>query len=168
MLIAFAFALHLSFSGQRHQIWKKNQREKKEKRSLDPGHCWPDPDAGHGSGPLWPGFWFRIRTRIRIYGSRSRCGLNARTFRTFYGPSGLSGLCFIPQGYAAVCVWRWGESAFNQNLGQKKKNCPSGPITFLDCAQVFYTRRGGIGGPNPPYGALGSPGKYSHNLFYQN
>jgi hypothetical protein len=29
-----------------------------------------------------------------------------------------------------------------------------------------FTRvEGGIGGPNPPYGALGSPGKLSRNLF---
>ncbi len=39
---------------------------------------------------------------------------------------------------------------------------------FLNCAQDFYTRRGGgIGGPNPPYGTLGSPCKNSHNVFYQ-
>ncbi len=30
----------------------------------------------------------------------------------------------------------------------------------------FFTRvEGGIGGPNPPYGALGSPVKTSRNLF---
>jgi hypothetical protein len=29
----------------------------------------------------------------------------------------------------------------------------------------FYTVEGGIGGPNPPYGALGSPVKTSRNLF---
>ncbi len=30
----------------------------------------------------------------------------------------------------------------------------------------FYTSRGGgIGGPNSPYGALGSPGELSRNLF---
>ena len=33
----------------------------------------------------------------------------------------------------------------------------------------FFTRvEGGIGGPNPPYGALGSPVKTSRNLFRKN
>jgi hypothetical protein len=51
---AFAFALHLSFHGQRHLTERKIKE--KEKRSPDPGHYWPDTDAGPGSWPLWPGF----------------------------------------------------------------------------------------------------------------
>ncbi len=38
----------------------------------------PDPDARPGSRPLWPGFWFRIQTRIGFYGSESLCGLNTQ------------------------------------------------------------------------------------------
>jgi hypothetical protein len=46
--------------------------KEKEKRSPDPGHC---------SG---------LRARIR---ARIRSGLNARTFRTFCGLSGLDSYC---------------------------------------------------------------------------
>jgi hypothetical protein len=36
---------------------------------------------------------------------------------------------------------------------------------FLTTLKFFTRVEGGIGGPNPPYGALGSPGKSSRNLF---
>ncbi len=36
---------------------------------------------------------------------------------------------------------------------------------ILNYTQVFTRVEGGIGGPNPPYGALGSPVKTSRNLF---
>ncbi len=36
---------------------------------------------------------------------------------------------------------------------------------LLNYTQVFTRVEGGIGGPNLPYGALGSPGKMSGNLF---
>ena len=48
----------------------------------------------------------------------------------------------------------------------KTRKIVGSAVLLLDCAQVFYTSRGGgIGGPNPPYGALGSPVKTSRNLF---
>jgi hypothetical protein len=40
----------------------------------------------------------------------------------------------------------------------------TGGIFTLDFAQVFSRGEGGIGGPNSPYSALGSPQKNSHNL----
>ncbi len=52
---AFAFALHLSFSMIKG-IKLKEKSKRKIKRSLDPGHYWPDTDSGPASGPLWPGF----------------------------------------------------------------------------------------------------------------
>ena len=60
LLFAFAFALHLSFSDQRHQILKKNQRQRKKGVRIqaiigrirtpdpDPGHFGPDFDSGSG------------------------------------------------------------------------------------------------------------------------
>ncbi len=68
----FCFALHLSFSMVKGFKLKEKSKRKK-KRSPDPGHYWPDTDSGPGSGQLWPGFWFGVRTRIRIYGSGSVC-----------------------------------------------------------------------------------------------
>ncbi len=46
--------------------------------------------------------------------------------------------------------------------GLTKKNRRFG---LLNYTQVFTRAEGGIGGPNPPYGALGSPVKTSRNLF---
>ncbi len=37
-------------------IKSERKIKEKEKRSPNPGHYWPDPDAGPGSGPLRPGF----------------------------------------------------------------------------------------------------------------
>jgi hypothetical protein len=138
--------------------------KEKEKRSLDPGHYCPDLDAGPGSG-----FWFRIRTRIRICGSESLCGLNARTFRTFFTDlPDFPGSVLSPGRYAAcVCVKRGDLRSIKIWVKEKNRRC-SGHYYFLNCAQVFTRGEGGIGGPNSPFGALGSPGKYSHNLFYQN
>ncbi len=127
-------------------IKSKRKIKEKEKRSPDPGHYWPDPDAGPGSGPLWPGFWFRIRTRIRICGSWSRCGLNARTFRTFYGlftdlPDSPDSILYL-KDMLRLCVWRRGESAFVKIWVKRRKIVVPAPL-LLDCVQVFYTSRGG-------------------------
>jgi hypothetical protein len=94
-------------------IKTKRKIKEKEKRSPDPGHYWPDTDSGPGSGPLWPGFWSRIRTQIRIYGSESGAacthGLFADFLRTFWTR-------FIPGRYASVCVCEGGE-LLPSNLG---------------------------------------------------
>jgi hypothetical protein len=58
----------------------------------------------------------------------------------------------------------WGGTA--SKIWVKTRKIVGSAILLLAWAQVF-TREGGIGGPNPPYGALGSPGKSSRNLFYQ-
>ncbi len=55
-----------------------------------------------------------------------------------------------------------GELRLFVKSGLNKKNCRFG---LLNCAQVFTRVEGGIGGPNPPNGALGSPVKTSRNLF---
>ncbi len=90
-------------------IKTKRKIKEKEKRSPDLVHYWRDTDSGPGSRPLWPGFWFRVRTRIRIYGSGSGCCLKAQTFRTFCGLLrtfyGLSGLDFyLEDMLMCVCV----------------------------------------------------------------
>ncbi len=78
--IAFAFAFAFSFAFcsapfflMVKGIKLKEKLKRKKKRSPDPGHYWPDTDSGPGSGPLWPGSLFRVRTRIRVYGSGSGC-----------------------------------------------------------------------------------------------
>jgi len=54
---------------ERQQI-QRNQRKRKKSGSR-PLLARSRP----GSGPFWPGLWFRIRTRIRIYESGSLCCL---------------------------------------------------------------------------------------------
>jgi hypothetical protein len=116
----FCFFLHLSFLMVKG-IKTTRKIKEKEKRSPDPGHYWPDTDSGPGSGPYWPGFWFLIRTRIRIYGSESGAalthglfGLFADFLRTFYR---LSELDFIPGRYArCVCVKRGGTASVKSGL----------------------------------------------------
>jgi hypothetical protein len=51
---------------------------------------------------------------------------------------------------------------------KRRKIVVSAPLLFYTALKFFTLGEGGIGGPNTPYGALGSPGKYSQNLFYQN
>jgi hypothetical protein len=43
-----------------------------------------------------------------------------------------------------------------------------GGMLLLEFAQIFSRGEGGIGCPNSPYGALGSPQKNSHNLLAKN
>ncbi len=143
----------------------KEKSKRKKNQESGSGHPWPGTDSGPGSGPLWPGFWFRVRTRIRVYGSGSGCLPEStafldylRTFTDFYG------LDWYLRRYARVCGLR-GELLLKSGLKQEKLSVR--PYYFLDCAQVFTRVEGGIGGPNPPYGALGSHGKSSRNLFYQ-
>jgi hypothetical protein len=56
LLFAFAFA----FCSTPFFEWLKaanlEEREKRKIGSPDPGHYWPDPDAGPGSGPPGPDF----------------------------------------------------------------------------------------------------------------
>jgi hypothetical protein len=60
--------------------------------------------------------------------------------------------------------WRF-EGGTASKIGIKTRKIVSSAVMLLNCAQVFTRVEGGIGGPNPPYGALGSPGKSSRNLF---
>jgi hypothetical protein len=62
------------------------------------------------------------------------------------------------------CAFEGGELILKSGLKQEKISVR--PHYFLNCAQVFTRVEGEIGGPNPPYGVLGSPGKSSRNLFY--
>jgi hypothetical protein len=55
-----------------------------------------------------------------------------------------------------------GELRLCVKSGLNKKNRRFG---LLNYTQVFTRVEGGIGGPNPPNGALGSPVKTSRNLF---
>ncbi len=133
-------------------IKSERKIKEKEKRSPDRGHYWPDSDAGPGSGPLRPGFWFRIWTRIRICGSGSRCGLYARTFRTFYGlftdlPDFPDSVLYL-KDMPCVFVWRGGNLRSIKIWVKEKKNrqC-SGTITFKT-ALKFFTR--GEGGSEAP------------------
>ena len=58
-----------------------------------------------------------------------------------------------------------GELRVCEILIKTKKNRRFG---LLNYTQVFTRVEGGIGGPNPPNGALGSPVKTSRNLFRKN
>ncbi len=64
-----------------------------------------------------------------------------------------------------ACVKRGDLRSIKSGLKRKIVDIPA--LLLLNCAQVFTRGEGGIGGPNSPYGALGSPCKNSHNLFYQ-
>jgi hypothetical protein len=90
-------------------------------------------------------------------------GLFMDFLRTFYGLFGLESHLKDMLGWVCVCG---GGELLPSKSGLKQEKLSARPRYFLDCAQVFYTSRGGIGGPNSPYGALGSPGKLSRNLFY--
>ena len=56
-----------------------------------------------------------------------------------------------------------GGTAIEVKSGLNQRNRRLRPFTHY--SQVFYTSRGGIGGPNTPAGALGSPVKTSPNLL---
>ena len=56
-----------------------------------------------------------------------------------------------------------GTARFAVKSGLNQRNRRFG--LFLHYSQVFTRVEGGIGGPNPPAGALGSPVKSSPNLF---
>ncbi len=125
-------------------------------RDPDPGHFGPDFDSGSGlvSAFTDPG--------------PGAC-LKARTFWTFYGLfTDFFGLdSHLKDMLGCVCVE--GGELLPSKSGLKQEKLSVRPRYFLDSAQVFTrVERGGIGGPNSPYGALGSPGKSSRNLFYQN
>ncbi len=86
-------------------------------------------------------------------------------FADFYGLlRTLFGLDWYLRRYARVCV-RKGELLLKSGLKQEKLSVRL--HYFLDEFKFFTRVEGGIGGPNSPYGALGSPGKSSRNLFYQ-
>jgi hypothetical protein len=54
-----------------------------------------------------------------------------------------------------------GELRLKSGLKQEKLS-----VRPFKLRSSFFTQvEGGIGGPNPPYGVLGSPGKSSWNLF---
>ena len=57
-----------------------------------------------------------------------------------------------------------GGTAIEVKSGLNQRNRRFG-LFFLHYSQVFTRVEGGIGGPNPPAGALGSPVKSSPNLF---
>ncbi len=67
------------------------------------------------------------------------------------------------------CVCEEGGNLRSSKSGLKEEKLSFRPHYLFRLRISFYmSRGGGVGGPNPPYGALGSPGKYSQNLFYQN
>ncbi len=115
LLLLFFCSTPFFFNGQRHQT--KRKIKEKEKRSPDPGHYWPDTDSGPGSGPLWPGFWFRIRTRTRIYGSESSAALTHGLFWTFYGLFADFPDSILYLEDMLRCVCEEGRNCFRQNLG---------------------------------------------------
>ena len=71
------FSLHLSFMTSKALKTKEKDKDK-EKSESGSGHSWTDTDSGPGSGPLRSGFWFRVRLRIRFYGSTVRLASKAR------------------------------------------------------------------------------------------
>jgi hypothetical protein len=108
---------------------------------------------GPGTDPL-----LRIRT-----GCLPESTDYLRIFMDFYG---LYGLEWYLRRYALSCVGNGGELLLK--IWIKTRKIVGSAVLLLDCAQVFYTSSGGgIGGPNPTYGALGSPNNSSRNLFYQ-
>ncbi len=127
-------------------------------------------DSGPGSGPPWPGFWFRVRTGIRVYGYGSGCLPECtdfldylRTFTDFYG---LFRTRLVPEKICSGVRFEGGELLLKSGLKQEKLSVR--PRYFFKTALKFFTWvEGGIGGPNSPYDALGSPGKSSQNLFYK-
>jgi hypothetical protein len=71
-----------------------------------------------------------------------------RTFFTdFYG------LDWYLQRYARVCGLKGGTAS---KILIKTRKIVGSSVLLLDCAQVFTRVEGGIGGPNLPYGTLGS------------
>ncbi len=103
----------------------------------------PDPELGHLGPDFDSGSGLESAFTDPSPGAALTQGLSDLFLQTFYGPSGLSGLDFVPWGYAAVCVWRRGESAFVKS-GLKEEKLSFRPhYFFLDCAQVFNTSRGG-------------------------
>ncbi len=61
-------------------------------------------------------------------------------------------------------AWRWGGTGIDVKIWIKPKESSS--KAFFHTILKFFTRvEGGIGGPNTPAGALGSPVKTSPNLL---
>jgi hypothetical protein len=67
-------------------------------------------------------------------------------------------------------LWRALEGGTASKIWVKTRKIVGSAALLFRLRSSFFTQveGGGIGGPNPPYGALGSPGKSSWNLFYQN
>jgi hypothetical protein len=99
-------------------------------RDPDPGHLGPDFDSGSGLGSAFtdPG--------------PGAC-LKARTFwtflRTFYGLFGLDS--HLKDMLGCVCVE--GGELLPSKSGLKQEKLSGSATLLLDCAQVFYTSRGG-------------------------
>ncbi len=98
-------------------------------RDLDPGHFGPDFDSGSG-----------LVSAFTDPGPGAR--LKARTFWTFWTFYGLFGLDLYLKRYARMCVCGGGELLLSKS-GLKQEKLSVRPRYFLDCAQVFYTSRGG-------------------------
>jgi hypothetical protein len=59
------------------------------------------------------------------------------------------------------CEKEGGDLRFKSGL----KIVVMGGIFYFRIRSSFHEESGGIGGPNSPYGAMGSPQKNSHNLL---
>ncbi len=122
-------------------------------RDPDPGHFGPDFDSRswHGSAFTDPGPGARLK---------------ARTFWTFCGLfTDFSGLDWYLRRYARVCSLKGGTAS--KIWVKTRKIVGMATLLFKLRSSFLPSRGGGIGGPNSPYGALGSPDKSSRNLFYQ-
>ena len=69
---------------------------------------------------------------------------------------------YLEKGVPPVGL-KMGGTALMKKSGLNQRNRRIRPLFTLFSS--FYTSRGGIGGPNTPAGALGSPVKSSPNLF---
>ncbi len=123
----------------------KEKPKRKKNQESGSGHPWPGTDSGPGSGPLWPGFWFLVRTRIRVYGSGSGCLPEStdfldylRTFTDFYGL--FFGLDWYLRRYALVCVGRGGTAS---KIWVKTRKIVGSAALLFRLRSSFYTTRGG-------------------------
>ncbi len=80
-----------------------------------------------------------LRIQVRVLALKHGLfGLFADFLRTFWTQ-------FVPERYARMCVCGGGELLPSKS-GLKQEKLSVRPRYFLNCAQVFYTSRGGVSG----------------------
>ncbi len=123
----------------------KEKSKRKKNQESGSGHPWPGTDSGPGSGPLWPGFWFRVRTRIRVYGSRSGCLPESTDFldylRTFTDFFGLLRTRMVPEKICSGVRWNGGKLLLK--IWIKTRKIVGSTALLFRLRSSFYTSRGG-------------------------